>query len=55
VRHVTVLIPEPVLEKIDLLVEEGLYASRSEFVREATRKLLSELLSEWRRPKWWLG
>ena len=35
-------IPESVEHELDQLVESGMYASRSEVIREALRKLLAE-------------
>jgi Ribbon-helix-helix protein, copG family. len=43
-KIVTVKMPEHYLEKIDKLVEEGLYLSRSDFIRTAIREhLMKEL------------
>jgi Predicted transcriptional regulators containing the CopG/Arc/MetJ DNA-binding domain len=43
-RIVTVKMPEHYLEKIDKLVEEGLYLSRSDFIRIAVREWLGREL-----------
>ena len=41
-KPVQARIPESVEHEIDKLVESGMYASRSEVIREAVRKLLAE-------------
>ena len=41
-RPVQARIPETVERELDELVESGMYASRSEVIREALRKLLAE-------------
>lgn len=41
-KPVQARIPESVDTELDQLVESGMYASRSEVIREALRKLLAE-------------
>lgn len=41
-KPVQARIPESVARELDDLVESGMYASRSEVIREALRKLLAE-------------
>lgn len=41
-KPVQARIPESVEKELDQLVESGMYASRSEVIREALRKLLAE-------------
>ncbi len=41
-KPVQARIPESVDEELNALVESGMYASRSEVIREALRKLLAE-------------
>ena len=41
-KIVTVKMPPYYMELIDGLVSRGLYSSRSEFIREAVRQLLSQ-------------
>jgi len=43
---VTIRLPKTVVEQIDALVAQGYYPSRSEFVREAIRKHLLEVLQK---------
>lgn len=35
-------IPGPIVEQVDLLVSQGLFTSRSEFIREAVRDFLAD-------------
>ena len=41
-KPVQARIPETVENELDQLVESGMYASRSEVIREALRKLIAE-------------
>jgi len=41
-KPVQARIPESVVRELDQLVESGMYASKSEVIREALRKLLAE-------------
>jgi len=41
-EQITVSLPKKVLEKLDELVKEGRYLSRSEAIREAIRAFLRE-------------
>ena len=45
-RVLTVKVPRRIIEIIDLFVEAGLYSSRSEFVREALRTLIQNVMSK---------
>ena len=40
--HITVLLPEPYIEKIEEFVFRKLYPNRSEFIRTAIRDLIKE-------------
>jgi len=56
VERVKVYLPETWLEDIDFLVSSRLYASRSEVVREAVRRLLHcevRHLSRLKALGWW--
>ena len=35
-------IPEPIVDQVDFLVKQGLFSSRSEFIREAVRDFLAD-------------
>jgi Arc/MetJ-type ribon-helix-helix transcriptional regulator len=41
-KNISLRLPDKLLEDIDGLVEEGHYSSRTEALREAARRLLSE-------------
>ena len=45
-QRLDITLTPPLVEKIDALVENGMYNSRSEFLREATRKLYIEVMRE---------
>ena len=45
-QRLDITLTPPLVEKIDSLVKEGIYNSRSEFLREATRKLYIEIMRE---------
>ena len=45
-QRLDITLTPPLVEKIDSLVKEGMYNSRSEFLREATRKLYIEVMRE---------
>jgi len=42
VRVVAITVPDDLLDKIDRLVKEGKYASRSDLIRVACRELLKK-------------
>jgi len=45
-RVLTVKVPRKLIEIIDILVDAGLYSSRSEFVREALRAQIQAVMSK---------
>ena len=45
-RVLTVKVPRKLIEIIDMLVDAGLYSSRSEFVREALRTLIQIVMNK---------
>jgi len=45
-RVLTVKVPRKLIEIIDILVDAGLYSSRSEFVREALRTLIQIVMNK---------
>ena len=45
-QRLDITLTPPLIEKIDSLVKGGVYNSRSEFLREATRKLYIEIMRD---------
>jgi len=44
--YIRVVVPEEMIEKVDELVERGLYRSRAEVVRDALRRYFERLKEE---------